>query len=95
MSRRARLAAGALLAGVIAAAAIVVSPDVVLDRLTWLAADPVRFGAALVLLSLVRPFLAWPTSLLALLAGYGYGLAGVPIALALMGVGRLDTEALA
>lgn len=84
MSRRARLAAGLLLAGAIAAAAALTSPRMVLDRLTWLAADPLRLAGALVLLAIVRPFLAWPTTLLALVAGYGYGLVGVPLALALM-----------
>lgn len=84
MSRRVRLIAGALLAGVVAVAALLTSPQVVLDRLAWLAADPGRLAIALLVLTVVRPFLAWPTTLLALLAGYGYGLWGIPIALALL-----------
>lgn len=84
MSRRTRLAAGILLAGGVAVAALLTSPQLVLDRLTWLTADPLRLAGALVLLAIVRPFLAWPTTLLALLAGYGYGLPGIPIALGLL-----------
>lgn len=84
MSRRTRLAAGILLAGAIVAAAAFTSPEVVLERLTWLTADPVRLAGALLALTVVRPFLAWPTTLLALLVGYGYGLVGIPIALALL-----------
>ncbi|MFB6131417.1 MAG: VTT domain-containing protein, partial [Salinigranum sp.] len=53
-------------------------------RLAWLAADPVRFGVALLALALVRPLFAWPTTLLAVAAGYGYGPAGFPLALALI-----------
>lgn len=84
MLRRRRLAAGILLAGAVVAAAVLTSPRMVLDRLAWLAADPLRLAGVLVLLALVRPFLAWPTTLLALLAGYGYGLPGIPIALGLL-----------
>lgn len=84
MRRRWRLAAGIALAGVVVAAALLTSPRMVLDRLVWLTADPVRLAIALLVLTVVRPFLAWPTTLLALLAGYGYGLLGIPIALALL-----------
>jgi uncharacterized membrane protein YdjX (TVP38/TMEM64 family) len=84
MSRRTRLAAGVLIAGGVAVVALLTSPQLVLDRLTWLTADPLRLAGALVLLAIVRPFLAWPTTLLALLAGYGYGLPGIPIALGLL-----------
>jgi len=79
---------GYALAGValaaFAAAAWVVSPDAVLGPLTWLADDPIRFGAALVALTAVRPFLAWPTTLLAVVAGYGYGWVGLPVGVAAM-----------
>ncbi|MGQ3330572.1 MULTISPECIES: TVP38/TMEM64 family protein [Halorubrum] len=81
-------AVGYVLAGValaaIASAAWVVSPEVVLGPLTWLADDPVRFGAALVALTAIRPLLAWPTTLLAVVAGFGYGWAGLPIGVAAM-----------
>lgn len=79
---------GYVLAGValaaLAAVAWVVSPEAVLGPLTWLADDPVRFGAALVALTAIRPLLAWPTTLLAVVAGFGYGWVGVPIGVAAM-----------
>lgn len=81
--RRDAVGAGVLVAAVVAAAALH-SPAAVLDRLAWLAADPLRFGLALVALAVVRPLLAWPTSLLAVAAGYGLGPAGAPVALALL-----------
>ncbi len=84
VSRRARIAAGALLAGAIVAAAVLTSPQVVLERASWLASDPWRLAVALAVLTVVRPFLAWPTTLLSLVVGYGYGLRGIPIALALV-----------
>lgn len=84
MSRRRRLVVGLVLVGGVVAAALLTSPRLVFDRLTWLAADPLRLAGVLLLLALVRPFLAWPTTLLALLAGYGYGLAGIPFALCLL-----------
>lgn len=80
---RARVVAGAALA-VVLAGALVVSPDVVLARATWLAADPVRLVAAAIALAAVRPLVAWPTTLLAILLGYGLGVAGFPLALALV-----------
>ncbi|RLM57122.1 DedA family protein [Halobellus sp. Atlit-31R] len=80
---RARVAAGAALA-VVVAAALVTSPDAVLSRATWLVADPVRLVVATVALAAVRPLLAWPTTLLAVLLGYGVGPAGFPIAIALV-----------
>jgi uncharacterized membrane protein YdjX (TVP38/TMEM64 family) len=75
--------AGVALAAV-AAVAWVVSPDVVLGPLTWLADDPLRFGAALLALTAIRPLVAWPTTLLAVVAGFGYGWAGLPVAVATM-----------
>lgn len=82
MNRRA-VAAG-LAAAAVLAAALLVSPAAALDRLAWLAADPLRLVAGLAALALVRPFLAWPTTLLAVAAGYGLGLSGAPLALALI-----------
>jgi uncharacterized membrane protein YdjX (TVP38/TMEM64 family) len=83
MQRRAQVAAG-LVAVAIGAAAVTTSPTAVLSRLAWLTADPFRFGVALLVLAAARPLLAWPTTLLAVAAGYGYGLAGLPLALALI-----------
>ncbi len=75
---------GGLLVAAVAIAAWAASPDGTLRWLARLAADPVRFAAVLLALSLVRPFLAWPTILLAVAAGYGYGLPGIAVGTALM-----------
>ncbi|MDZ5809803.1 VTT domain-containing protein [Halorubrum sp. AD140] len=74
---------GAALAAV-AAAAWLASPDAVLAPLSGLDDDPIRFGAALLALTAVRPLLAWPTTLLAVAVGFGYGWPGVPIGVALL-----------
>ncbi|WP_336024840.1 TVP38/TMEM64 family protein [Halobellus salinisoli] len=80
---RVRVALGGTIAAVVAVA-VVASPDVVLARAAWLVADPVRLIFASIALAAVRPLLAWPTTLLAVLLGYGLGLAGFPLALALV-----------
>ncbi|WP_416840769.1 TVP38/TMEM64 family protein [Haloferax sp. DFSO52] len=80
---RPRLVAGLALAVVIVAA-FVTSPATVVAHATWVAADPVRLVVAVSLLALVRPLLAWPTTLLALVVGYGLGPVGIPFALALI-----------
>lgn len=84
MHRRARLAFGVATLLAVALAAWLLSPQVLLYRLAWLTADPWRFGAALLVLALVRPLLAWPTTLLAVVTGYGFGLRALPLALALI-----------
>lgn len=81
--RRSRLVFGFALLAVVAAA-VLVAPERALRGLAWVAADPLRFAVALFLVALVRPLLAWPTTLLAVGAGYGYGLVGIPYALALI-----------
>jgi uncharacterized membrane protein YdjX (TVP38/TMEM64 family) len=81
-------AAGVAVA-VVAAGALLVDPASVLRRLAWLAADPLRFFLALVAFALLRPLLAWPATLLGVAAGYGFGLAGAPVAVALLGVTAL------
>ncbi|KAB1198541.1 MULTISPECIES: TVP38/TMEM64 family protein [Haloferax] len=80
---RPRLVAGLALA-VVVVAAFAVSPATVISHATWVAADPVRLVVAASLLALVRPLLAWPTTLLALVVGYGLGPVGIPFALALI-----------
>ncbi|SFC73543.1 Uncharacterized membrane protein YdjX, TVP38/TMEM64 family, SNARE-associated domain [Halobiforma haloterrestris] len=73
---------GALTVGALVLAGLAVSPGDVLGGLESLAADPYRFGIVVGGLYLVRPALAWPTTPLAVVVGYGYGIAvGVPIAL--------------
>lgn len=89
MDRRTRLGAGVLALTLVALLAWAVSPSVALSSLRWLAARPLLFGTALLALSVVRPFLAWPTTLLAVGAGYGYGLLGFPLALGLMTITAL------
>lgn len=74
---------GAIVAAV-TVAAVSISPERGLSTLTWLAADPVRFAVALVAVSVVRPFLAWPTTLVAIAVGFGYGWIGVPFGVLLL-----------
>jgi uncharacterized membrane protein YdjX (TVP38/TMEM64 family) len=81
--RRSRLVFGLAILAVIAAA-VLVAPGPALRWLAWLAADPLRFGLALFVVACLRPLVAWPTTLLAVAAGYGYGLVGGPYALALI-----------
>lgn len=83
MDRRAYVTAAAV-ALVAVAAALVASPAAALEWIDRLAGNPLQFGLALFALALVRPFLAWPTTLLAVAAGYGYGWWGLPIGLGLM-----------
>ena len=89
MDRRVRLGAGVGLVAVVAALAVLTSPAAVLDRLAWVAADPLRLALTLVAVAVVRPLFAWPTTLLAVAAGYGLGLGGFPLALALVVVTSL------
>ena len=84
MQRRTRAAVGVAALLVVGLGAALTSPRWVLSRLDWLAADPLRFTAALVALALLRPLLAWPTTLIAVVVGYGWGLRGLPVALALI-----------
>ncbi|SMO41980.1 TVP38/TMEM64 family protein [Halorubrum cibi] len=77
-----------VLGGAVVAVAVLLawaaSPTAALATLEWLAADPLRFGIALVVLATIRPFLAWPTTLIAVVAGFGYGWAGVPVGAVLL-----------
>ena len=82
MNRR-YVALGALL-GLVVVASWLASPDVAFGTLEWLASDPFRFAVALVALSAVRPFLAWPTTLVAVAVGFGYGWVGVPFGVVLL-----------
>ncbi|WP_144796309.1 TVP38/TMEM64 family protein [Halorubrum depositum] len=77
------LVAGVAIAGA-AAVAWIASPEAAVARLALLADDPVRFGVALLALTAVRPLLAWPTTLLAVAVGFGYGWVGVPLGVALL-----------
>lgn len=68
---------GVLIAGV------ATSPTTAFGVLEAVAADPYLFGLAVTGLYLVRPLFAWPTTPLAVVVGYGYGVTlGIPVALA-------------
>ncbi|WP_418286701.1 TVP38/TMEM64 family protein [Halorubrum sp. DTA46] len=86
--------AGAAIAAV-AAIALAASPDAVVRPVNRLVAYPLGFGVALLALAAVRPFLAWPNTLLAVAVGYGYGWGGVPFAVALLTLTALPTYWLA
>jgi uncharacterized membrane protein YdjX (TVP38/TMEM64 family) len=90
-----RYAVAGVAVAALAAVALAVSPEAALSRLRWLATDPLRFGAAAVALAAVRPLLAWPTTLLAVAVGFGYGWLGTPFALALVVGTALLPDALA
>jgi uncharacterized membrane protein YdjX (TVP38/TMEM64 family) len=90
-----RYAVAGVVVAALAAVALLVSPEAALSRLRWLATDPLRFGVAVVALAAVRPLLAWPTTLLAVAVGFGYGWIGTPFALALVVGTALPPYALA
>ena len=79
-----RVIAGVAVVCLVVVASWLVSAHRALGVLAWLAADPLRFGAACVGLAAVRPLLAWPTTLLAVAVGFGFGIVGAPFALALV-----------
>lgn len=79
---RRRLVGVAIVAAAVALAALTLSPDRVLARLAALRSQPAVFAAVVAALYLVRPLLAWPLSLCSAVVGYGYGLVGLPFALA-------------
>jgi len=81
-SARTRALAGAIMATAMVAAGLLVSPSTTLGAVDSLTADPLLFGVVVAGLYLVRPLLAWPTTPLAAVVGYGFGAAvGLPIAL--------------
>ncbi|NHN41391.1 VTT domain-containing protein [Halorubellus sp. JP-L1] len=81
MHRRALV--GVAVVAAVVVASLAVSPSATLAALDGVADDPVLFGGALVVCYLLRPLVAWPTTLVAVVVGYGYGVAlGVPVGLA-------------
>ncbi|AFO56814.1 MULTISPECIES: VTT domain-containing protein [Natrinema] len=81
-SVRTRALIGAIVASGAVAAGALVSPSTIIGTVDAVAADPVLFGLLVAGLYLVRPLLAWPTTPLAVVVGYGVGVpVGVPIAL--------------
>jgi Uncharacterized conserved protein len=65
--------AGLLLAIILVGGVVTTSPASALRWLEWVAADPLRFAAVLMAVAVIRPFLAWPSTLLPVATGYGYG----------------------
>lgn len=81
VDRRTLALAGLLGAALLASA--LHSPDRLLAAAESVADDPAAFGAVVVGLYLLRPLVLWPTTLVAVVVGFGFGVAaGVPIALA-------------
>jgi uncharacterized membrane protein YdjX (TVP38/TMEM64 family) len=78
-----RQVAGMACLGALAlAAALLFSPATVVTELKHLATHPLQFALALLAVYLVRPFLLWPVSSIALVLGYVYDpLVALPIAL--------------
>ncbi|MFC7134376.1 MULTISPECIES: TVP38/TMEM64 family protein [Salinibaculum] len=71
------------LGGLAAGAAALFSPGAVVAQLEHLATHPLQFALALAVVYLVRPFLLWPVSSVAIVLGYVYGpVVALPLALA-------------
>lgn len=93
---RRQLAGVGALAAVAVGAALVLSPAVVVAELEHLASHPLQFAVALLAVYLLRPFLFWPVSLVAVVLGYIYGPAvAMPLALAGAGISCLPPFAIA
>ena len=78
---RRRVVGIAVVVAAVALAGLTLSPDRVLERFAALRSRPAAFAAVVTALYLVRPLVAWPLSLCSAVAGYGYGLVGLPFAL--------------
>lgn len=79
---RRQLLGVACLGSVAALAAALFSPATVVTWLEHLASHPFQFGLALLAVYLVRPFLLWPVSSIALVLGYVYGpVVALPVAI--------------
>jgi uncharacterized membrane protein YdjX (TVP38/TMEM64 family) len=79
---RRQLVGMACLGAIALVAALVFSPAAVVTTLEHLATHPLQFALALVAVYLVRPFLLWPVSSIALVLGYVYGpVVALPIAI--------------
>ena len=77
-----RVVVGTLLVGIVLLGALLVSPTATVAALDGIVTDPTTFALLVIGLYVFRPLFAWPTTPLAVVVGYGYGLTqGVPIAL--------------
>ncbi len=73
---------GTGLLGVVLIASLMVSPTETIAALESITGDPSAFAVAVVALYAIRPLFAWPTTPLAFVVGYGYGVTlGIPVAL--------------
>jgi uncharacterized membrane protein YdjX (TVP38/TMEM64 family) len=80
---RRQLLGMACLGSLAAAVAVVFSPTDVIAELEHLATHPLQFAVALGAVYVLRPFLLWPVSSVAIVLGYVYGpLVAFPTALA-------------
>ena len=71
-----------VLAGLVVAGVLFTSPSRVVEALSTLAERPLLFAPALLVAYLVRPFLAWPISVLSVLLGFLFGPMAIPVGLA-------------
>ncbi|QSW99103.1 TVP38/TMEM64 family protein [Haloterrigena alkaliphila] len=79
---RTRTLVGLVAIGAILTTGVLLSPSTLLGALESASVDPYLFGVLVACLYLLRPLFALPTTPLAVVVGYGYGVAvGVPIAL--------------
>ena len=86
----------ACLGAIALGAAVLFSPAAVVTQLEHLATHPAQFALALVAIYLVRPFLLWPVSSIALVLGYVYGpIVALPIAIVGAGISGLPPFAVA
>jgi uncharacterized membrane protein YdjX (TVP38/TMEM64 family) len=79
---RRQFAGMALLGGVVATGALLLSPERFLSALAAVGARPAVFLPLLAAGYLLRPAVAWPISALSVVVGYVYGIPGIPLALA-------------
>lgn len=71
-----------VLAGLVVAGVLFTTPARVVGALSTLAERPLLFAPALLVAYLVRPFLAWPISVLSVLLGFLFGPMAIPVGLA-------------
>ncbi|WP_256393357.1 TVP38/TMEM64 family protein [Natronoarchaeum rubrum] len=91
-----RSLAGVGLLAVVAAVALTLSPDTAIGAIDTAADDPAMFLAVVAALYFVRPLALWPPTLVAIVVGYGLGIAaGVPVALAGAALTSMPTYAAA
>ncbi len=79
---RRQLVGMSTLAALALVAALALSPATVVGELEHLATHPLAFAVALAAIYLIRPFVFWPVSSIAIVLGYLYGpVAALPLAL--------------